>query len=69
MADEELHPSLLFAPWWHADPPPQVWSTIAQLDTEQQRKISEIVLNANIAMAEARVAGLKQISQVIGTAK
>lgn len=70
MADEELHPILQYAPWWRiADPPPEVWRAVDLLGPEQQRKVGEILLNAHIAMAEARVAGLKQISQVISAGK
>ena len=65
-AAQQVPSSLIFDPSWVADPGPEVWRIVDSLDVRQQARFAETVLATRIAVAEAHLAGMKQIQKAIG---
>lgn len=63
---EQVPSQLVFHPHPPGDPGPDIWSVVARFGPEQQAKFAQTVLASQISVAEAQVAGLKQIHGAIG---
>jgi hypothetical protein len=64
-----LSPLLRFRPWPNGDPGPEIYGLIQEeLSAEQRLKFVDALIGIELSMTEARVAGLKQLQQVLGSA-
>ena len=64
---EHLSERLAFDPHWVADPPPEIFRIIRELDVKVQRDVAAVVLRTQVAMAQARIDGLNKIAEIIGS--
>jgi hypothetical protein len=54
-----------FWPWPPGDPGPEIWEIIQELDAERRLQVARVLIETEIAVSEARVAGLKQLGEVM----
>ena len=54
-----------FRPFPPGDPGPEIWAIIRELEIEKQLQVVHVVLSAEIAMAEARVSGLRELQKIV----
>jgi hypothetical protein len=67
---EQLNELLRFRPFPQGDPPPYPWEIIRQyLDKTQQLAIANVVFEAEVAAATARLAGLKKVQAIVAKAR
>jgi hypothetical protein len=66
---EELHPQLRVDPSWFTDPPPPFMQLIRDFDPAQRLKVAGILIDTHIAIAEARIAGMKQIRELVASSR
>lgn len=57
----ELAEALQFRREWVADPAPEIWRIVGQLDVKQQNQFTQTFLDAQITQLEAQVTARKQI--------
>lgn len=69
MVGPELSHLLRFRPWPPGDPVPEIWDLIRELEADKQRQVGATIVRTQIAMDEARIAGLKQIAEVLAASK
>jgi hypothetical protein len=67
--EPRLSSALQFFPWPPGDPAPEIWRLIFELDRRVQVQAVKVVLDTQIAVAQAHVQGLQQIQKVIAGAK
>jgi hypothetical protein len=65
MAQDRLMESFWFDPFHGGDPGPEIWRLIRELDQRRQIEVAGVVIRTQIAVAEARVAGLKALGEVM----
>ena len=65
----ELPNALQFIPWPPGDPAPEIWRLIYELDRRVQVQAVKVVLDTQIAIAQAHVQGLQQIQKLVSAAK
>ena len=63
---QELSERLAFFPFHHGDPGPEMGLIMQDLSERMRRDIVVSLINTHVAMAEARIAGLKQIAKIVG---
>jgi hypothetical protein len=63
---EQLHEHLRLRPFPQGDPPPYPWEIIRQYLTQaQQLAVANAVLEAEVAIATAHLAGLKKVQGIV----
>ena len=65
----ELPSALQFFPWPPGDPAPEIWRLIYELDRRVQVQAVKVVLDTQIAIGKAHIAGLQQIQKLVLGAK
>jgi hypothetical protein len=65
MSVEKLPSHFPWVPHPQADPAPEIWEIIRQLDIQQQARFAQVVLEAQIGIAQAHLAGLEKISGMV----
>ena len=67
---DQLIESLRLRPFPQGDPPPYPWEIIRQyLDKSQQLAVAKAVLEAEVAVATAHLAGLKKVQAIVAKAR
>lgn len=65
--EDLLHEILRFRPWPNGDPGPEIYKLIQEeLNVDQRVKFVQGLIGIELAMTEARVAGLKQLQGTLG---
>jgi hypothetical protein len=65
--DERLAEILRLKPWPNGDPGPEIYRLIhEELSVDQRLKFVEGLIGIELAMTEARAAGLKQLQGTLG---
>ncbi len=67
--ERDLSPMLQWHPWPHADPAPEIWRIIFDLDRRVQVQVANAVLQTQIAQVRAHLDGLTKIQKLISGAK
>jgi hypothetical protein len=66
MSEPFLREQLRFRPFPQGDPPPYPWEIIREfLDRERQIEVARVLLDAEVAVATARLAGLKKVQGLV----
>jgi hypothetical protein len=69
MGEENLAQLLRFRPFPPGDPGPEIWRIIQEFDLNRQIQFAGIVLNTQIAMAEAHLDGMRRIADAMNAVK
>ena len=69
MSQTDLSPLLQWKPWPPGDPAPEIWRIIFELDRRVQLQVVEMVLDTQIAAAQAHVKGLQGLKKVLAGAQ
>jgi len=65
--EERLNPALVFRPWPNGDPGPEIYELVqGELDSAQRKQFVGALIGIEVAMTEARLAGLRQLQQIVG---
>jgi hypothetical protein len=66
MEQRALNPLLKWQPWPHGDPAPEIYDILREvLDRQQLLQVANVLLQAEIAVSEARLQSARQLQEVI----
>lgn len=67
MSEERLSERLWWRPFPPGDPGPEIYRIIEELDSQRIVEVVGVVLDTQIAMSEAHLAGMQKIREIVGS--
>jgi hypothetical protein len=67
VSEERLSERLWWRPFPPGDPGPEIWRIIEELDSQRLIELVGVVLETQIAMSEAHLAGMQKIRDMVGS--
>jgi hypothetical protein len=65
---QDLASIFRWRPWPPGDPAPEIWQIIQELDRAHQIRAVNVILDTQIAVAQAHMKGLQGLKEVVGKA-
>ena len=67
MSEERLSERLWWRPFPPGDPGPEIYRIIEELDSQRLVEVVGVVLDTQIAMSEAHLAGMQKVREIVGS--
>lgn len=67
MSEERLSERLWWRPFPPGDPGPEIYRLIEELDSQRLVEAVGVVLDTQIAMSEAHLAGMQKVREIVGS--
>lgn len=67
MSEERLSERLWWRPFPPGDPGPEIYRLIEELDSQRLVEVVGVVLDTQIAMSEAHLAGMQKVREIVGS--